>query len=175
MLGASTKKKKELADLSADTQEAIEFQFLRQEYAEEQDDEEDGEGYLTAWNMNESFDDPFSVRATCVPVALTHLCQVEDVRKGQLMNATRNPTSVARREFNKAQAEYHKMQRQVKGIEARAKLDPSLAKKLADVKKVLAVEDARWADYAAKVKASEPASKAAHSKAPGKKPAAPPK
>lgn len=101
--------------------------------------------------------------------------QLSEVRSGQMMNTQRNPTAVARRKFQESLASYHALQRKVRGVEVRAKLDPALAKRLAEVKKELAAEDAKWNDWSEKMKASEPASKAGHTKAPGKKPAAAPK
>ena len=95
------------------------------------------------------------------------------MRRGKIMNHQRNPTSIARRKFEEEVTNYHTLQRKVKALDARAKLDSSLAQKLADIRKELVIEETKWNDYAAKVKASEPASKAAHAKAPAKKP--PPK
>lgn len=118
--------------------------------------------------MHSAYASPLQHRS----VSLTHSVQVEEVRTGKMMNHQRNPTAVARRKFEAELATYQSLQRKLAAVEARAKLDPSLAQLLASAKKSLAAEDAKWNDWAAKMKASEPASKAAHSKAPAKKPAA---
>ena len=94
------------------------------------------------------------------------------MRTGKMMNHQRNPTAVARRKFETDLAAYQSLQRKLAAVEMRAKLDPSLGQMLAAAKKSLAAEDAKWTDWAAKMKAPGPASKTAHSKAPAKKPAA---
>jgi len=131
---------REITEEIKNAQEDLEFRQLLTEYCEDQDDEEDGDGYLAAWDMD---------RTLTTPVSL------DIVREAYMMNSVRNPLLPTRKKFEKGRQAWYAQQRAVQQLERKAKLDPSLQPSLQQETKKLQELNAFWVEHDAKIAASQ--------------------